>query len=165
MAISPHIARLRQLVGTELLQLPSVAVVPRRGEGSVLLVRHVDTGLWGLIGGAIELDERPDQAACREALEEVGVPVELTGILGAFSGPEYRIEYRNGDQASYVVIAYEAQVRSDALRVDGEEVSDAAWHQPADVSTEQLNPLASALLREAGILAVPPSDGWMGPRD
>lgn len=119
MAISPHIARLRQLVGNELLQLPSVAVIPRQDDGSVLLVRHVHTDVWGLIGGAIELDETPDQAARREALEEVGVVVSLAGILGAFRGPDYRVEYPNGDRASYVVVAFDAKVDSDTLRPDG----------------------------------------------
>jgi 8-oxo-dGTP pyrophosphatase MutT (NUDIX family) len=93
-----------------LLQLPSVAVLPADPSGRILLVRHADTGAWGILGGAIELDEAPEQAAIRETLEEVGVRPVITRLIGAFSGPEYRVEYPNGDQASYVVITYEARL-------------------------------------------------------
>ena len=46
MAIAPYIRRLRELVGTELLVLPSAAVLPRDESGRVLLVRVIDTGQW-----------------------------------------------------------------------------------------------------------------------
>ena len=54
------------LVGTELLQLPYVAVLAVDDPGNVLLVRHADTGVWGVAGGAIEMDETPHEAAVRE---------------------------------------------------------------------------------------------------
>jgi 8-oxo-dGTP pyrophosphatase MutT (NUDIX family) len=85
------------------LLLPSVAVIPKDAAGRLLLVRHADTGLWGLIGGAIELGEAPEAAAIQETLEETGASIELSALLGAFGGPEYMVEYRNGDQARYVV--------------------------------------------------------------
>jgi 8-oxo-dGTP pyrophosphatase MutT (NUDIX family) len=87
MAISPHIARLRRAVGHELLVLPSVAVLPRDGQGRLLLVRIVDTGQWAVIGGAIEPDESPEEAARRESREEAGVEVALQGIVAVLGGP------------------------------------------------------------------------------
>jgi 8-oxo-dGTP pyrophosphatase MutT (NUDIX family) len=33
---------------------------------------------WSTIGGAIEPDEAPEQAAAREAVEEAGIEVRLT---------------------------------------------------------------------------------------
>ncbi len=150
MSISPHVARLRSLVGTELLQLPSVAVLPVNPSGKVLLVRHADTGLWGVLGGALELDEAPEDAAIRETREEIGVCPTITRLVGAFSGPEYRVEYSNGDQVSYVVITYEAQLGSADLVPDGEEVVASSWFSPAAIPRDELNGLASALLRDAG---------------
>ena len=110
MAISPHIKRLRQLVGQELLVLPSAGVIPRDDEGRILLVRLVDTDQWAVIGGAIEPDESPQQAAVREAEEEAGVGVSLGPILGVIGGPEFRITYPNGDQTSYVSTIFAATV-------------------------------------------------------
>src|SRR5581483_12340133 len=67
MGMSPYVARLRALVGHGLLLLPSATVLPWDADGRVLLVRQADSGLWGTVGGAIEPDESPEDAACREA--------------------------------------------------------------------------------------------------
>jgi 8-oxo-dGTP pyrophosphatase MutT (NUDIX family) len=45
----------------------------------VLLVLHRRLGKWLPLGGHIELDEDPEQAALREAREESGLDIELVG--------------------------------------------------------------------------------------
>lgn len=47
---------------------------------AVLLREHDKYGSWLPVGGHIELDEDPAEAAIREAKEEVGLDVILTGI-------------------------------------------------------------------------------------
>ena len=48
---------------------------PRRPvtDGGVLLVNHINAGLWLPPGGHVEPDEHPAQTASREALEELGI--------------------------------------------------------------------------------------------
>lgn len=48
-------------------------------EGRVLVIHHRKLGKWLPLGGHIELDEDPEQAAVREAKEESGLDVELVG--------------------------------------------------------------------------------------
>jgi 8-oxo-dGTP diphosphatase len=50
-----------------------------RDDGAVLLVRHSYYRLWGTPGGLAKRHERPEVAAVRETLEEVGIRVELLG--------------------------------------------------------------------------------------
>jgi 8-oxo-dGTP pyrophosphatase MutT (NUDIX family) len=45
--------------------------------GKVLLRKHDKYGIWLSVGGHIELDEDPNQAALREVKEEVGLDTEL----------------------------------------------------------------------------------------
>ena len=45
----------------------------------VLFIFHKQLNRWLPIGGHIELDENPEQAAIREAKEESGLDVELVG--------------------------------------------------------------------------------------
>ncbi|MGH9081063.1 MAG: NUDIX domain-containing protein [Acidimicrobiales bacterium] len=123
MAIAPYIRRLRQLVGHDLLVLPSVAVLPRDGEGRVLLVRIIDTDQWAAIGGAVEPDESPQDAAVREAEEEAGVSLRLGSVLAVLGGPDYRLTYPNGDQTSYVSTVFDARVTGGTPRPDGDETS------------------------------------------
>lgn len=46
-------------------------------KNKVLLHKHSKLGMWLQIGGHIELDEDPNEAAVREAKEEVGLDVVL----------------------------------------------------------------------------------------
>jgi len=89
MGISPYFAGIRAAVGNELLLIPGASVLPWDAQNRVLLVRNEVDGPWGLLGGAIEPDESPQEAAVREALEEVGVQVELTNLRAVLVGPNF----------------------------------------------------------------------------
>src|SRR5918998_618172 len=53
--------------------------VIERPDGAVLLVRHSYRRRWGLPGGLLERGEEVDAGARREAVEEVGLEVDLEG--------------------------------------------------------------------------------------
>jgi len=50
----------------------------------VLLRKHDKYKKWLSVGGHIELDENPNEAAIREVKEEVGIEVELLGSTPTF---------------------------------------------------------------------------------
>ena len=52
---------------------------------SVLLVKHTYTNYWYLIGGGVKKHETLEQAARREALEEVGVRLGSLTLCGVYS--------------------------------------------------------------------------------
>ena len=73
-------------------------------------------------------EEAPEDAARREAREEVGAEVELTGLVGAIGGPQFRLTYPNGDQCAYVSIIYSARLAPEAtVSPDGDEVDHVRW--------------------------------------
>jgi 8-oxo-dGTP pyrophosphatase MutT (NUDIX family) len=151
--IAAHIARLRAVVGHELLLLPSVSVLPVDEAGRVLLVRHAghDDG-WGVLGGAVEPGESPAAAAVREAREEVGVDVLLVRLLDVLGGPDYEVSYPNGDRVAYVTAVYEARVVEGSPVVSDGELSDLAWFGTGDLSGLGLSRFARALLSATGRL-------------
>ncbi len=151
MAIAPYIKRLRELVGNELLVLPSAGVIPRDEDGRVLLVRIIDTGHWAVIGGAIEPDESPEHAACREAEEEAGVTLRLGPILAVLGGPQFRITYPNGDQTSYVSTVFDATVVGGSPRPDGDETSEVRWWDPDKLPYDEMGTFTRALLTAVGL--------------
>ncbi len=128
-----YISRLRALVGNdELLQLPSVSIALKDGEGRVLLARHSTSGRWVLPGGAIEPGEAPADAAIREMREETGILVRLTHLVGVFGGPQFIVQYQNGDRTSYVMAVYEAVCEAGVPQPDGLELLEVRFATEAE---------------------------------
>ena len=73
------------IVHYEHLKIGAAALVERGN--SVLLMRRAHDpflGCWNLPAGYVEADESPADAAIREAKEECGLDVRITGLLGVF---------------------------------------------------------------------------------
>ena len=146
MAISPYLKRLRERVGHALVLLPAVAILVWDEDGRLLMVQERQTGLWQTVGGAIEPDEAPGEAAIREAEEEAGVRVHLDGVRAVVGGPQYRLTYPNGDLVGYVSIVYDARVTAGTPRPDGEETVTAAWFSIGELGGLALSDFTVELL-------------------
>lgn len=153
MGIAPHIARLRAVVGHDLLLLPSVSVLPVDEAGRLLLVTETGhTDGWHVLGGAVDIGESPADAAVREAREEIGVEVRLVRLIDVLGGPEYEVRYPNGDQVAYVSVVYEARIIDGSPTPSDGELSDVAWFEPAELPALRLSRFTRALLRTTGHL-------------
>ena len=62
-------------------------VISLPGERVVLVARRFEPLGWALPGGFVDLGETVQAAAAREALEETGLAVTLTALLGVYSDP------------------------------------------------------------------------------
>ncbi len=158
MAISPYLRRLREHVGNELLLMPAVSVLAWDEDGRLLLVRELETGLWQTIGGSVEPDEAPLDAAVREAREEAGVDVSILTIRAVLGGPQFRLTYPNGDLVSYVSMVLDAHVVGGEPQPDGEETSAVAWFAPAELFEAELTDFTRELLLEAGVISAGQAD-------
>ncbi len=96
-------------------------------QGRVLLVRH-NYGLrrWSVPGGVVEPGESPEDAAVREAWEEIGVQVQLTGLHG-----QYHVHGLGRPDLD--VYIFSARVRSGEIRIaDPAEIAELRWHDPTE---------------------------------
>jgi len=122
-----YIKDIRKLVGHALLQMPSVTIVTFNDEGKILLMHHRGTDTWVAPGGSIEPGETPADAAVREMYEETGLIVELVSIKGVYGGPEFVVNYSNGDKTSYVMTVFEAVKKSGKLEAIDNEAKELAY--------------------------------------
>lgn len=151
MPISDYLRRLRERVGHDLVLLPAVCVLIWDGEGRLLLMRESQTGHWQTVGGMVDPDESPADAAVREAREETGLTVRLDRLRAALGGPGYRVHYPNGDLCSYVSTVFDASVVSGDLAGD-DEVAELRWLRLDELGGLMLDPLNRHLLRDLGLL-------------
>jgi ADP-ribose pyrophosphatase YjhB (NUDIX family) len=131
--MSPHLRRLRAVLGSELLLLPSVTGIVFDGSDRILLVRQHEDGVWSTPGGCIEPDESPADAVVREVWEETGLYTDPTRLLGVYGGPEFVVTYPNGDRAAYIMSVFECEVRGGTLLSASDETSAAAFVGAAEL--------------------------------
>src|SRR5437660_352944 len=116
--------------------------------GRVLLIHHRKLDKWLPLGGHIELDEDPEQAALREAKEESGLEVELLGERPPTTGPGTRALiaprfldiHRITDTHEHIGMIYWARPRNGTLTLAAGEHHDIRW-----CSKEELELLAPAI--------------------
>jgi ADP-ribose pyrophosphatase YjhB (NUDIX family) len=77
--------------------VPSVSAVVRDDDGRLLMVHQTHDDHWALPGGAMRLGESVADAAVREVAEATGVRVEITDLVGLYTGPGHVVAYPGGE--------------------------------------------------------------------
>jgi 8-oxo-dGTP pyrophosphatase MutT (NUDIX family) len=114
-------------------------------DGKILLIHHRKLDKWLPLGGHIELDEDPEQAALREAREESGLEVELLGErppttspgTRALIAPRFLDIHRISETHEHIGLIYWARPKNGKLALAAEEHHDIRWCGLADLETLQ----------------------------
>lgn len=118
----------------------------------ILLIHHRKLDKWLPLGGHVELDEDPEQAALREAKEESGLEVELLGErppttepgTRALMAPRFLDIHRITDTHEHIGMIYWARPKSGSTTLAVEEHHDIRWCSSAELDTLQ-PPMSNAV--------------------
>jgi ADP-ribose pyrophosphatase YjhB (NUDIX family) len=101
-------------------------------DGRILLTRRAiepSRGLWTFPGGYVDWGEDVRDAGRRETLEEVGLAVQLDGLLGIYSYPD----------APVVIVVFHATVPDGAEPVaNADEVLEVQYFAPEEIPWDEL---------------------------
>jgi ADP-ribose pyrophosphatase YjhB (NUDIX family) len=107
-----------------------VATLPVARERVVLVRRATEPGrgLWSYPGGYLEMGETLEEGAVRETREEIGLDVDITGLLGVYSRPGGRS----------ITVVFQAEARREdwdggpeVLEVDSFRAAEIPWRELA----------------------------------
>jgi ADP-ribose pyrophosphatase YjhB (NUDIX family) len=107
--------------------------------GRLLLIRRTDNDLYAIPGGALELGETLTQTVQREVMEETGIAVKVTGLIGIYSDPEHVIEFTDGEVRQEFSICFRADPTGGDLRTS-DESKEVLWVAPTDLDTLNIHP-------------------------
>jgi 8-oxo-dGTP pyrophosphatase MutT (NUDIX family) len=89
---------------------------------NVLLTQRTDNGRWCLPSGAMDPGESAEETCVREVMEETGLEVRVTRLVGIYTSPDLIIEYADGDRCQMVAMTFEAKVIGGELRLSDETI-------------------------------------------
>ena len=96
--------------------------------------KRSDCGRWGLVGGAIEVEESPEDALRRETLEETGLVVVGEELFAVFPGPSRVVRYPDGNVVRLVTFVYRAEVEDFGTLRRSEESEELRFFRPEELA-------------------------------
>jgi 8-oxo-dGTP pyrophosphatase MutT (NUDIX family) len=114
-------------------------------KNKVLLRKHDKYHIWLSVGGHIELDEDPIQAAIREVKEEVGLDIELFGDTDTLDAnrdeyqellpPQFLNRHRINENHEHITLVYFATSKTDQITemAEHEKSEDCRWLTSAEL--------------------------------
>jgi len=106
-----------------------VGAIPERAGRALLMRRALEPryGAWTFPGGFMEVNETAEEAALREAEEEVCLSLKLGPLLGVYSRPGPGI----------LVVVFRARAGSEPPK-PGDECLSVAWFRPEEIPWDEL---------------------------
>lgn len=138
--MSGYISDLRKLVGHRTLIHCCASIIVVDKTGKILLGKRTDNHKWGYSGGAIEIDERVEDAAKRELYEETGLTAVDITLFMINSGPEVHYIYPNGDEVSNIEIIYVCHDYRGELKPQPEEIEELGFFSPEEIDIDMISP-------------------------
>src|SRR5512143_684312 len=120
------------------LRVGSSAVIFDDKREKVLLTKRADNGLWCLPGGKMEPGESIEECCRREVLEETGLIIEPTRLIGVYSNRDQLVVYKDGAKVQMLVLSFEARITGGTLGLSNE-TTDAQYFGFAELESLEMH--------------------------
>lgn len=110
---------------------PCASVLIVRGDEVLIAIRGRNPfkGAYDIVGGFINPDELPEDAAIREAKEETGLDIKITSLLGTYID-------RYGEEGDYTLnLHYIGEIVGGEMKAM-DDVAELKWVKITDVPTD-----------------------------
>ncbi|MBB5075733.1 NUDIX hydrolase [Nonomuraea endophytica] len=128
--------------------VPGGSAVVVDEKGRVLLHERRDSGLWSLPSGVMDVGETIAAAVVREVLEETGIAVQITGLVGIYSDPRHVIAYSDGEVRQQFNVCFSARPVSGTPQAT-DEAREVRWVTRGELDELALHPTQRLRLEHA----------------
>ena len=126
------------------LRVGASALIFDEARDRILMTQRSDNSRWCLPGGGMDPGESASETCIREVMEETGLQVQVTRLIGVYTTPDMLIEYLDGNKVQPVSFSFEAEITGGELGLSDETI-DFGWYTVAEIDT--MDTLAHHLTR------------------
>ena len=127
------IYRFGNRVGKEgMLRVGASALIYDEDRERILMTQREDNQRWCLPGGGMDPGESAAETCVREVLEETGLEVEVTRLVGIYTSPDMLVAYSDGTKVQPVTFSFEAEIIGGELGLSNETI-DFGWYTVAEI--------------------------------
>ena len=116
------------------LRVGASALIFDEARKKILMTQREDNNRWCLPGGGMDPGESAAEACIREVLEETGLEVRVTRLVGIYTSPDMVIEYRDGNKVQPVTFSFEAEITGGELGLSNETIGF-GWYTVAEIES------------------------------
>ena len=98
----------------------------------ILMTQREDNSRWCLPGGGMDPGESAAETCVREVLEETGLEVRVTKLVGIYTTPDLLIEFPDGNKIQPVAFSFEAEITGGELGLSNETIAF-GWYTVAEI--------------------------------
>ena len=98
----------------------------------ILMTQREDNSRWCLPGGGMDPGESAAETCVREVLEETGLEVRVTKLVGIYTTPDLLIEFPDGNKIQPVAFSFEAEITGGELGLSDETIAF-GWYTVAEI--------------------------------
>ena len=110
------------------LRVGASALIFDEARDRILMTQRSDNSRWCLPG------ESASETCIREVMEETGLQVQVTRLIGVYTTPDMLIEYLDGNKVQPVSFSFEAEITGGELGLSDETI-DFGWYTVAEIDT------------------------------
>ena len=114
------------------LRVGASALIFDEARDRILMTQRSDNSRWCLPGGGMDPGESASETCIREVMEETGLQVQVTRLIGVYTTPDMLIEYLDGNKVQPVSFSFEAEITGGELGLSDETI-DFGWYTVAEI--------------------------------
>ena len=126
------------------LRIGASALIFDEAREKILMTQREDNSRWCLPGGGMDAGESAAETCVREVLEETGLEVRVTRLVGVYTTPDMLISYPDGNKIQPVTFSFEAEITGGELGLSNETL-DFGWYTVAEI--EAMDTLEHHIIR------------------
>jgi len=123
-----YTGKLRSILGNQKLIIPSIRAIITDEENRILYIERKGNKKWALPAGGIELNESIMECLKREVLEETGIEVIKATLIAMYTGKEYSITNRFGDEYQGFELLFQVDEWTGTLLAETDETTNIGFY-------------------------------------